>query len=81
MTDGDVNEARVMAYMCNLTNHVGMEPTQEEAESFSRRERTLITPKDAIKILGVNRWEEVVQAYKKSFKRERSANKRDRDKK
>ena len=67
MIVGDVYGERVLAYMCRLTSEYGMNPTMEQAELLSRREGLLIYPKDAIKILGVTEWEDVVAFYKKEI--------------
>lgn len=65
MIDGDNKVERVAAFMCNLTSEYGDSPTEEQAESFARREKTIISPSEAIEILGVNKWEDVVAFYRK----------------
>ena len=67
MSVGDYNVEQVTAFMCNLTSEYGNNPTETQAESFARREKTIITPEEAKKILGVRNWEDVVVFYKKEI--------------
>ncbi|MBR6505334.1 hypothetical protein IKT18_00610 [Candidatus Saccharibacteria bacterium] len=67
MIVGDSNVEQVTAFMCNLTSEYGDNPTEAQAEFFARNERTIITPKDAIRILEARSWEDVVAFYKKEI--------------
>jgi len=69
MIIGDSNVEQVTAFMCNLTSEYGDNPTEEQAESFARRERTCISPKEAISILEVKKWSDVVAFYNKEIGR------------
>ena len=67
MIDRDGNVNRVTAFVCNLTSEYGDNPTEAQAESFARRERTIITPQEAIKVLGVGKWSDVIAFYQNTI--------------
>lgn len=61
----DKSRCGVMGFVCGLTTFCGKDhPSKDEAESYSSRYHPLIGgPEEAIRILGVKDWDDVLRAY------------------